>query len=123
RPPCRPPYPHIFSLPQPRPMPMHRQRLPLALFLLFFATLAAAFPPLERIMDDPDWIGPPVEAAWPSLDGRQVYYFVKRAGSPVRDLHRIDLATGEDRSEERRVGKEGRRREWREQDDQSARTA
>lgn len=75
---------------------MHRQRLPLALFLLFFATLAAAFPPLERIMDDPDWIGPPVEAAWPSLDGRQVYYFVKRAGSPVRDLHRIDLATGED---------------------------
>ena len=59
---------------------------------------AAALPPLtlERIMADPDWIGPAVEAPYWALDGRAVYYKVKRAGSPVRDLHRITLADGRD---------------------------
>jgi len=45
---------------------------------------------LERIMTDPDWIGPPVEAGWWSMDGGHVYYRVKREGSPVRDIHRVD---------------------------------
>ncbi len=51
---------------------------------------------LERIMADPDWIGAPVERPYWSLDGKAVYYALKRSGSPIRDLHRIDLADGND---------------------------
>ena len=51
----------------------------------------------ERIMADPDWIGPPVRGAYWSADGRSVYYSLKRSGSPLVDLHRIDLADGADR--------------------------
>lgn len=51
---------------------------------------------LERIMSDPDWIGPAVKDAYWSADGRGVYYSVKRSGSPVVDLHRIDLAHRKD---------------------------
>lgn len=39
-------------------------------------------------MADPDWIGPPVEEAWWSSDGREVLYTLKRPGSPVRDMYR-----------------------------------
>jgi dipeptidyl aminopeptidase/acylaminoacyl peptidase len=56
----------------------------------------AQTPSLEQIMADPDWIGPPVEDAWLSLDGAHAFYRVKKAGSPLRDLRRVDLATGED---------------------------
>lgn len=88
---------------------MPRFRLLSALSLLLLATLAFAAPPLERIMSDPDWIGPPVEAAWPSLDGRHVYYRVKKAGSSLRDLHRIDLASLRDEivSDTERAGVDG----------------
>jgi dipeptidyl aminopeptidase/acylaminoacyl peptidase len=51
---------------------------------------------LERIMSDPDWIGPAVKDAYWSADGRSVYYSVKRSGSPIVDLHRIDLAGRKD---------------------------
>ena len=41
-------------------------------------------------MADPDWIGAAVTDAFWSADGRAVYYSVKRSGSPVVDLHRVD---------------------------------
>ncbi|HEX7113363.1 MAG TPA: S9 family peptidase, partial [Mizugakiibacter sp.] len=49
---------------------------------------------LERIMADPDWIGPPVEQPYWSADGHSLYYQLKRSGSPVRDLYRVDVAGG-----------------------------
>jgi hypothetical protein len=42
---------------------------------------------LDQAMSNPDWIGTPVEAAWWSWDGKQVYYKQKRDGSPVRDTY------------------------------------
>src|ERR1700742_2395998 len=45
---------------------------------------------LEKIMADPDWMGPAVRDAYWSADGRAVYYSLKRVGSPIVDLHRID---------------------------------
>jgi dipeptidyl aminopeptidase/acylaminoacyl peptidase len=45
---------------------------------------------LDKIMADPDWIGPPVRDAYWSTDGRTVYYSLKRMGSPISDLHRVD---------------------------------
>ncbi len=51
---------------------------------------------LERIMADPDWIGAPVQDAYWSVDGRSVYYSVKRGASPLVDLHRVDLSDGKD---------------------------
>ncbi|HEX5305016.1 MAG TPA: prolyl oligopeptidase family serine peptidase, partial [Dyella sp.] len=49
---------------------------------------------LETIMANPDWIGHPVESPYWSVDGRSIYYRVQRDGSPVRDLYRVDPATG-----------------------------
>jgi len=40
---------------------------------------------LDQAMANPDWIGNPVEAAWWSWDGKDVFYKQKRAGSPIRD--------------------------------------
>ena len=51
---------------------------------------------LEKIMADPDWIGPPVSDAYWSADGHNVYYSLKRIGSPIADLHRINPSTGKD---------------------------
>jgi dipeptidyl aminopeptidase/acylaminoacyl peptidase len=51
---------------------------------------------LEKIMADPDWIGAAVSDAYWSADGRSVYYSVKRSGSPIIDLHRVDLGHRED---------------------------
>ncbi len=55
------------------------------------APAAAPAAPLdmETIMANPDWIGPPVEDAYWGVDGSQVYYSLKRDGSPVRDLWRV----------------------------------
>lgn len=44
---------------------------------------------LEQIMDDPAWIGPPVEAPHWSLDGGSALFRLKRADSPLRDLYRV----------------------------------
>jgi dipeptidyl aminopeptidase/acylaminoacyl peptidase len=51
---------------------------------------------LEQLMADPDWIGAAVRDAYWSVDGRAVYYSVKRSGSPIVDLHRIDPAGRKD---------------------------
>ncbi len=51
---------------------------------------------LDQAMANPDWIGAPVEAPYWSVDGKSIYYSLKRKGSSVRDLHRIDPATGKD---------------------------
>ena len=82
------------------------------LALLAFAAGAAPSTPaagltLEQIMADPDWIAAAIELGDPfdgrgasphfSSDGKAVYYRVKRSGSPIRDLHRIDLGDGSDR--------------------------
>ncbi len=50
---------------------------------------------LDQTMAHPDWIGPPVDAAWWSLDGQRAYYALKREGSPVRDLWTVPVAGGE----------------------------
>ncbi|WP_233198822.1 MULTISPECIES: S9 family peptidase [Luteimonas] len=40
---------------------------------------------MDRIMADPDWIGPPVEQAWWSWDGQRAFYTLKRDGATIRD--------------------------------------
>ncbi|MEO8010574.1 MAG: S9 family peptidase, partial [Dokdonella sp.] len=67
----------------------------LAVWILIVATPVGAIS-LEMAMDNPDWIGPPVENPYWSVDGRTIYYSLKRDGSSVRDLHRIDPATRTD---------------------------
>src|SRR5437867_813791 len=57
------------------------------------ATLGAPLT-LERIMSDPDWIGPPVERPYWSLDGTSIFFSLKRTGSPVRDLQRAAVSGG-----------------------------
>jgi dipeptidyl aminopeptidase/acylaminoacyl peptidase len=52
---------------------------------------------LEKIMADPDWIGAAVKDAYWSADAGAVYYSAKRSGSPIVDLHRVDLAGRTDR--------------------------
>jgi dipeptidyl aminopeptidase/acylaminoacyl peptidase len=74
-----------------------------AVFVVGFSALGAlatAEEPglsLEKIMADPDWIGPPVRDAYWSADARTVYYSLKRRGSPFSDLHRIDPVSGKDK--------------------------
>ncbi len=61
---------------------------------------------LERIMADPDWIYHQIKIAeefessagapYFSVDGKAIYYNRKRDGSPIYDLHRIDLASRRD---------------------------
>ncbi|RDI99051.1 S9 family peptidase [Dyella solisilvae] len=72
--------------------------------LAAFAALPAAAlsPPspggqldLETIMANPDWIGAAVESPYWSVDGQSLYYSLKRDGSKVRDLYRVDLASGQ----------------------------
>jgi len=46
---------------------------------------------IEKIMADPEWMGAAVKDPYWSADGRAVYYAAKRRGSPIVDLHRIDL--------------------------------
>ena len=60
--------------------------IPTILAALIALPAAASTPiTLDQAMDHPDWIGTPVEAAWWSWDGKQVYYKQKRTGSPLRD--------------------------------------
>ncbi len=68
-----------------------------SLTLLFMAGLVMAEDiDLRQIMADPEWMGSPVEQAWWSLDGKAVYYRKKRDGSTVRDIHGIDLESGDE---------------------------
>ncbi|GLQ98004.1 S9 family peptidase [Dyella mobilis] len=50
---------------------------------------------LETIMANPDWMGHAVENPYWSVDGRNLYYSLKRDGSPVHDLYRVDPASGQ----------------------------
>lgn len=75
------------------------RRLLLAGLAAFTAVPALAATPaapldLETIMASPDWIGQAVEAPYWSVDGRTLYYQLKRDGSDVRDLYRVDPASG-----------------------------
>ncbi|MHB1059139.1 MAG: S9 family peptidase [Rhodanobacter sp.] len=76
-----------------------RRLLPAAFLALAAWPLAAATAPapldMETIMANPDWIGQAVELPYWSVDGRQLYYSLKRDGSPVRDLYRVDPAGGQ----------------------------
>jgi dipeptidyl aminopeptidase/acylaminoacyl peptidase len=79
-----------------------------AVALIVFASAPAQDAPLtlEKIMADPDWIAAAIDvpeafdergvAPYFSVDGKAVYYKLKRNGTPVRDLHRVDLASGSD---------------------------
>ena len=49
---------------------------------------------LETIMANPDWVGHAVENPYWSVDGRSLYYSLKRDGSQVHDLYRVDPAGG-----------------------------
>lgn len=60
----------------------------LSIVLVALSANVAAAPDLKTIMQNPDWIGPPVEAAWWQQDGSYIYR-VKRAGTTVRDLYRM----------------------------------
>jgi dipeptidyl aminopeptidase/acylaminoacyl peptidase len=66
-------------------------RLPALTFIAALIALPASATPtpitLDQAMANPDWIGPPVEAAWWNWDGKQVFYKQKRAGSPLRDTY------------------------------------
>ncbi len=53
---------------------------------------------LEKIMAEPDWMGARVEDAYWSANGRSVYYTSKRRGSPIEDLHRIDVQSRADQA-------------------------
>jgi dipeptidyl aminopeptidase/acylaminoacyl peptidase len=50
---------------------------------------------LETIMANPDWMGHAVENPYWSVDGRSLYYSLKRDGSTVHDLYRVDPASGQ----------------------------
>ncbi|MFK2877965.1 S9 family peptidase [Rhodanobacter hydrolyticus] len=58
------------------------------------ATPAAGPLDLETIMASPDWIGHPVESPYWSVDGRSLYYALKRDGDSVRDLYRLGANDG-----------------------------
>lgn len=71
----------------------------LPLSLILFAAPLAAQPAqvltLDQVMEDPDWIGPPVERAWWSWDGSQAFYSLKREGSTIRDTFAVDVDGGQ----------------------------
>jgi dipeptidyl aminopeptidase/acylaminoacyl peptidase len=64
----------------------------LAVFATLLALPAAASTPitLDQAMANPDWIGPAVETAWWSWDGKQVLYQQKREGAQLRDTWTVD---------------------------------
>ena len=71
---------------------------PLA-FALLLAAVAAPAPAstpitLAQAMEDPDWIGPPVERAWWRWDGQAAQYLLKREGATIRDTWEVPVAGG-----------------------------
>jgi hypothetical protein len=94
-----------FSIPFPAPPsgPGRRRSsligiIALALGLVLCSSALAETPDLKRIMADPDWIGPPVEAAWWQLDGDRYIARIKRTDSEIRDLLEVDARSGEIRT-------------------------
>src|SRR5690606_28044313 len=82
------------------PTPSDMRRF-LPLCCLLFAGLLQAQPSqpltLDRIMADPSWIGPPVEQAWWSWDGREVYYPLRRGDTRIQDLYAQPVDGGQAR--------------------------
>jgi dipeptidyl aminopeptidase/acylaminoacyl peptidase len=72
-----------------------RRLLLLSFVLLLPCGLAAQEITLERIMAHPDWIGPPVENARFSWDGRHAIYELRGEGTQLRDTWKLDLESGE----------------------------
>ena len=71
------------------------RRIALVAALLFAAApVLAGDLTLEQVMASPDWIGHAVENPYWSVDGRSLYYALKRDGEPVRDLYRVSAAGG-----------------------------
>jgi dipeptidyl aminopeptidase/acylaminoacyl peptidase len=71
--------------------------------LALIGSIATAAPQaitLEKIMSNPDWMGPGVKDAYWAADGRAAYYSVKRNGSPIIDLHRVNISDGKDQAVE-----------------------
>ncbi len=95
-----------------RPLPHALPLLVLVLLALALALPAAAQAPasatstsapliaptapltIEQAMANPDWIGPPVERAWWSWDGREAQLQLKREGASIRDTWRQPVAGG-----------------------------
>jgi dipeptidyl aminopeptidase/acylaminoacyl peptidase len=75
---------------------MQRALLAASISLLCLAAAPARAVTIEQAMADPDWIGAPVQHPYWSVDGKSLYYALKEKGSPVRDLHRVDVASGSD---------------------------
>lgn len=67
-----------------------------AALVYFVALPSQAALTLDQIMAEPDWIGAAVESPYWSTDASTIYYALKRDGSPIRDLHRIEVAGGAD---------------------------
>jgi len=61
---------------------------------LLVANSSLAETDLDTIMQNPDWIGPPVEATWWDARGDAYYYRVKRPSSAYRDVYRVELDSG-----------------------------
>ncbi|MDA3914313.1 prolyl oligopeptidase family serine peptidase [Oleiagrimonas sp.] len=72
---------------------MRRFAFAIALVLTCAPALAGTLT-VNKIMANPDWIGPAVESPYWSANGRFIYYRLKRDGSQIRDLYRADPATG-----------------------------
>ncbi len=66
----------------------------LPILAALWAIPAAASTPisLDQAMAHPDWIGTPVETAWWSWDGKEVFFKQKRAGSQLRDIYQATPA-------------------------------
>ena len=66
---------------------------PLLASLLLTSLSAAAAEPitLTQAMADPDWIGPPVEAAWWRWDSQAAQYLLKRDGGSIRDRWQVGI--------------------------------
>ena len=88
-------------------MPLPFRRVPAVPFLAMLIVLPAAARAqdaqpagaapaltLAQAMADPDWIGPPVEDAWWSWDGKSAQYRLKRNGESIRDTWSVPVAGG-----------------------------
>ena len=65
-----------------------------AALVLTCAPALAAHLTVDQIMANPDWIGPAVESPYWSANGQFIYYRLKRDGSQIRDLYRVDPDSG-----------------------------
>jgi dipeptidyl aminopeptidase/acylaminoacyl peptidase len=75
---------------------MKKNLMTAAIGLLLCSFALSETPDLRQIMADPEWMGSPVEQAWWDLDGDAVFYRIKRDSSTIRDIHRIDLESGDE---------------------------